>query len=332
MTAIRISGTSGVPVFKQIVDQVVYLIEAGQLEPGQRLPSIRMLAANLGINRNTAARAYAELRDLGHLTSGGRGGMVVTAAPVPESTRARERGRQIVAGAVEQCLALGLTAEEVASLAYHEALHASQASFDVRFVECNQERADYFAKELSVRLQLDVAPLVLGTFDGAALADADLVVTTFFHLAEVKALARDARPAPDEIVAIVVAPHLRTLMQLARLPKGRRIGILYSTTHQAEAIRDSLAAAGLTSMVVATDPAACADLDVVVVPSEDHELAAGLSGGQLVVEFGNVLDDASTRMVSDVLDGLRDVRQRSALAAPPLLPAAPGEPGPGGPT
>lgn len=314
MSAIRINGTSGVPVFKQIVDQVVYEIEAGELAAGDRLPSIRMLAANLGINRNTAARAYTELRDLGHVTSAGRLGMVVTGAPMDGRVLAREQGRRLVADAVHGCLDLGLTPDDVASIAYHEALHASRVQCDVLFVECNRERARYFADELSERLGLVIAPLVLGEFDRAALERADLVVTTFFHLAEVQALA----PAPQraEIVAIVVGPHVRTLVQLAQLPRHQRIGILYSTVHQAEAIRASLTQAGLTSVVVATDPGQCEGLDVVIVPSEDRELRAGLTDDQTVIEFGNVLDDASTRMVSDVIDGLRERKRVTASREP----------------
>ena len=60
---IQLSTSSGVPIFKQIVDQIVYMIEAGQLTDGDRLPSSRMLAANLHVNRNTVARAYAQLGD-----------------------------------------------------------------------------------------------------------------------------------------------------------------------------------------------------------------------------------------------------------------------------
>jgi GntR family transcriptional regulator len=58
---IRLSPSDGVPVYRQIVNQVKYLIAAGRLAPGQELPPIRLLAERLVINPNTVVHAYAEL-------------------------------------------------------------------------------------------------------------------------------------------------------------------------------------------------------------------------------------------------------------------------------
>lgn len=58
---IRLSTTDGVPVYRQIVNQVKYLIASGRLQPGQELPAIRALAERLVINPNTVVHAYAEL-------------------------------------------------------------------------------------------------------------------------------------------------------------------------------------------------------------------------------------------------------------------------------
>ena len=56
---------SGVPVYLQIVQQVKAAAAGGTLRPGDALPSVRSLAEELRINRNTAARAYAELESEG---------------------------------------------------------------------------------------------------------------------------------------------------------------------------------------------------------------------------------------------------------------------------
>src|SRR5918997_1849083 len=58
---IRLNQHSGTPVYIQLADQLKYLIGIGELPPGARLPSARLLSSNLNINRNTVLSAYAML-------------------------------------------------------------------------------------------------------------------------------------------------------------------------------------------------------------------------------------------------------------------------------
>ena len=65
---------SGKPVYLQLVDQVRYAAASGALRAGDALPSIRPLAEELHVNRNTVAKAYTELENLGIIeTIGGKG-------------------------------------------------------------------------------------------------------------------------------------------------------------------------------------------------------------------------------------------------------------------
>jgi DNA-binding transcriptional regulator YhcF (GntR family) len=316
VTSIRVSHTSGVPIYKQIVEQIEFMIEAGQLSDGDRLPSSRMLAKNLSINRNTVARAYRDLREQGYVESRRRRGMVVIgAAKARERAHARARARTVLANATRECVGLGLAAEEISSLAYHFGLHAEQLEVKICFVECNQERAHYFAEELSSRLDLAVEPLVLEEFDPADAFQVDLVLTTFFHLNEVRRLARSSGA---EVVAIVVAPHVRTLVQLAQVKRSQRVGILYSTQDQAEGIRDSLVQTGLKAIEVLSPATLEEDLevvDVVVVPTEMPQLREAVDGRVEVIDFGNVLDEASMRMVREVVDELQDRKALTQTAS-----------------
>ena len=66
---IHISPHDGVPIYRQIVNQVKYLVAAERLKPGDEIPPIRRLAEELLINPNTVARAYRELESAGVVLS-----------------------------------------------------------------------------------------------------------------------------------------------------------------------------------------------------------------------------------------------------------------------
>src|SRR5215470_13131514 len=85
---IRLSQHSGTPVYIQLADQLKYLIGIGELPPGARLPSARLLSSNLNINRNTVLSAYAMLA-AESLVTGHRGGGTLVATPPAEKTDAR---------------------------------------------------------------------------------------------------------------------------------------------------------------------------------------------------------------------------------------------------
>ena len=138
---------------------------------------------------------------------------------------------------------------------------------------------------------------------------ADLVVTTFYHLAEVRSIVRELAPdAPPEVLGIVIGPHVTTLVRLSQIPRGERIGIYYTTEEQAQGIRQSLADTGFDKVDVISGPddPAIAGCAVVIVPSEAPELGERIRGVAPLVEFGNVLDAGSIRMVSDLVDEVRE--------------------------
>ncbi|QTX06308.1 GntR family transcriptional regulator [Agromyces archimandritae] len=291
---------SDTPVYRQIVAQLAFTIEAGRLLDGDRLPGARLLAANLGINRNTVARAYAELRDLGLVEPRGRNGMVVCGAErARAASSARERGRGILEEAVGRCRELGLGDDDIRALLGGAAGPGAGPAPEISFVECNRDRAEYFAGALAAELAVPVDPLVLGEFEAGGVSS-ELVLTTFFHLAEVR---RRFRGTGAEVIAIVVAPHLRTLVEIAQLPKGRVVGVWWTSEDQAVSVRDSFAQAGVTDLRVLTtgDDAELEGVELVVVPTESPALARRLEGRVRVLEYGNVLDAASVRMVREVV-------------------------------
>ncbi|MCL5429468.1 MAG: GntR family transcriptional regulator [Chloroflexi bacterium] len=88
----EIDLTTHSPVYAQIMGQVKRAIAAGELNPGDQLPTVRQLAADLRINFNTVARAYRLLDEEGIIsTQHGRGTYILERPPSKESERARRR-------------------------------------------------------------------------------------------------------------------------------------------------------------------------------------------------------------------------------------------------
>jgi GntR family transcriptional regulator len=112
---LRLSLESGVPVYRQIVDQVRVAMAAGLLSAGDQLPTVRQLAVDLTVNPNTVARAYREL-ELGGLLDTHQGtGSFISAQKIRRADAERERQlAQIVDDCVARAGALGFTVEEIA--------------------------------------------------------------------------------------------------------------------------------------------------------------------------------------------------------------------------
>jgi GntR family transcriptional regulator len=75
---------SHIPIYVQIVDRVEHLIATGVLEPGDQLPTVRQMAAELRVNFNTIARAYRILDENGVISTQQGRGTYVLEPPPPE--------------------------------------------------------------------------------------------------------------------------------------------------------------------------------------------------------------------------------------------------------
>lgn len=92
---------SGKPVYLQVVDQVKAAAASGAVQPGEPLPSIRPLAEELRVNRNTVAKAYAELENQGVIeTVAGKGCFVsANSSPLKKAVR-----RELLTHAIDEAV------------------------------------------------------------------------------------------------------------------------------------------------------------------------------------------------------------------------------------
>ncbi|WP_151081960.1 GntR family transcriptional regulator [Nocardioides cynanchi] len=88
---ITIDASNGDPPYEQIRTQIARQVAEGELPPGAKLPTVRALAATLGIAPNTVARAYRELEHAGVVTTRGRAGTVVNGDGSDRASKAAAR-------------------------------------------------------------------------------------------------------------------------------------------------------------------------------------------------------------------------------------------------
>jgi GntR family transcriptional regulator len=110
----RLDLHSGVPVYRQIIDQVRGGMASGSLVAGDQLPSVRQLAVDLAINPNTVVRAYRELELGGLLETHPGTGTFISAQKIKRGDAERERQlTQIVGDCVARAGAAGFTVEDL---------------------------------------------------------------------------------------------------------------------------------------------------------------------------------------------------------------------------
>lgn len=109
--------TSSTAVYVQIEDQVRLAVASGDIEPGERLPSIKDLSERLGVNPNTVAKSYRDLELLGILyTRRGMGVFITDQAPAICQKRAEERLRMLAKEIASEARAAGMKSSEIRRL------------------------------------------------------------------------------------------------------------------------------------------------------------------------------------------------------------------------
>src|SRR5437868_752702 len=114
---ITIDLKSSVPVYRQIVDAMRHLLVEGIFKPGDRVPPVRQLGLDLGVNFNTVAQAYRELADEGWLDlKRRRGGLVLDRVqPTPPNKARRNDSLRKLHELAARLRAEGIPASQIAS-------------------------------------------------------------------------------------------------------------------------------------------------------------------------------------------------------------------------
>jgi GntR family transcriptional regulator len=128
----QVDFQAGKPVYLQLADQVRYAAASGKLRPGDPLPALRPLAEELRINRNTIAKAYAELEGQGIIETIQGKGYFLRENPSPFSTPVRQQ-------------LLQREIDEAVVMAHHLQVDRE------KFLSLVRERLDYFERKSAAR-------------------------------------------------------------------------------------------------------------------------------------------------------------------------------------
>ena len=125
---LKVDFQAGKPVYLQLADQIRYAAASGRLQPGEPLPSLRPLAEELRINRNTIAKAYSELEGQGIIETIPGKGYFLKQNKSPFTEPVRE---QLLKTEIDQAVVM----------AHH--LQIDRA----KFLNLVEERLDYFERK-----------------------------------------------------------------------------------------------------------------------------------------------------------------------------------------
>ena len=125
---LQLDFKSGKPVYLQLVDQIRYAAASGTLRSGEPLPSIRPLAEELRVNRNTIAKAYAELESQGVIETIPGKGCFLKESDSPFNKQVRQK-------------LLAAEIDEAVVMAHHLQVDRE------KFLALVRERLDYFERK-----------------------------------------------------------------------------------------------------------------------------------------------------------------------------------------
>lgn len=322
----------GLPIYLQVKRKIEYLISSGQLKKGQRLPTERELASSLGVSRNTVSLAYRQLEAEGLINSRqGRGTFVSEADDLLKLETRRERLSRIVDVAIEDALSLGASLDEFLAIAEKRVEERQKILSEIclAFIECNREQLDYFAKELELGTGIRVEPYLIDEVRNnpalqEAVKSADLIVTTFFHLDEVRSIFESRS---EDILGIALDPVMESIVRIARLPAGSQVLLVCISQAFAERVLKSMEIAGISELKVeiltSRDPKVLAEKiqgkkAVIVSPGRLKEVASLAKRGTQIIEFIYKPDAGSVNLLkSSVLEHRKkNLRQEAVLRGP----------------
>ena len=233
---------------EQVSKALLNRISTGQYSPGDRLPPVRKLAAEIGSNRNTVNKAYQMLLDMGVLeySDTKRKGFTVSSADLDGPRSKSELFNYFHRHSVEliwQGMAAGMTSDEILEQ-IKSALQEVFSNLEVKiiFFECNDYDTNEMGRTLNQVLKMPVEYKNLSHFylDPARIMERyDILITTYHHLAEITTSLNEHGFPAGHVIGIETRPTPDSMLKIARFSKPN-IGVICTNQNTAHMLKHIL--------------------------------------------------------------------------------------------
>jgi DNA-binding transcriptional regulator YhcF (GntR family) len=311
------------PVWKILKQFIEERISIGTYPVGSWLPSVRELAAELRVNRNTVSKVFQALAREGTLRAVRGAGVYVERLPTGDAIPGTNLTRSIEA-LVREARRQGVEAasliDKVARLT-HEMYGAE--TLRIGFVECSARDTQIIADDLSRHVGLSITSIVLDDLladPGRFNRGFDLVCTTFFHLQEVSEHIDSTGP---ELVGIQHTPSHESSLEVARLPRDVTVGIVCTNARTLDRVQ-SMVRSYIQANVLActTDDREvmeriARDAQVIVDTVATHDSVLAMVGDIPTI---TVLFHTEQQSIEFLQTRIRELLARRSLALQPAQP------------
>jgi DNA-binding transcriptional regulator YhcF (GntR family) len=210
-------------------DLVIDRLVAGTYPVGTQLPTSRQLAAEVGAHRNTVAKAYQLLAQVGVVTvRQGRGTFVVSVVEDGNGVGLASQIQQSIADQIAKARRIGIPETELREIIEQQVAATYGRAKRGMFVECNPGDVAAAVAEIESLTGFRLTPLLIEQLQddpATALEGYEVVVTILSHMKEVSELI-DASGAAVDLVGVYTQPDEEALSEIARITPGSRVGII----------------------------------------------------------------------------------------------------------
>ena len=224
-SVLRINPNLDIPIYQQLVDQFRAAIKSGTLKPGQQLPTVQDLSADLSIAKGTIKRAYDELERLGLVEKVQGRGTFVCGPSQPMGRK--EAAMAAIDDMLSKLEAMGFSTAEIGIFLDLKLRQRAESEYRVRIavLECNPENLAQMSDQLRAIPHVELYSYLLESIEEYPYKleeDLDLVLTTATHADHLQALLAKNR----RVIRVALRLSPRCLQEILRLRGDQKAGIL----------------------------------------------------------------------------------------------------------